>query len=165
MLKETLKENVKKIVSVPNLHRPARVVFLSLVSSILLAYIVSNIRQSKCLYLKIIIQNNYYCSQVADDAAERIKGLSGVKEIADNESMLFVFDIESKHGIWMKEMLVPIDIVWVSAEKKVLHIENNVSPSSYPKVYFPDKKSKFVIELKAGTAQKIKLNLGDKILW
>lgn len=164
-MKETLEENVKKTVSAPNLHRLARVVLLSLVSSILLAYIVSNNRHSKCLYLKIRIQANYYCSQVADDEIERIKGLSGVKEIADNESMLFIFDMESKHGIWMKEMLVPIDIVWVSAEKKVLHIENNVSPSSYPKVYFPDKKSKYVIELKAGTAQRIKLNLGDKILW
>ena len=73
---------------------------------------------------------------------ERVKGLS-LREKLDNDSVvLFVFDKPNFYGIWMKEMLFPIDIAWLDENKKIVSIEANVSPQTYPKIFYPSSKSK-----------------------
>jgi uncharacterized membrane protein (UPF0127 family) len=55
---------------------------------------------------------------ISDSDSERIKGLSGSKELEQNQGMFFIFDQEDFHGIWMKDMNYPIDIIWFDKNKK-----------------------------------------------
>jgi len=91
----------------------------------------------------------------------RTKGLSGRTDL--NGAMLFVFNTPSKYGFWMKDMNFPIDIVWLDSEKTVVHIENNVLPESYPKVFFPPLDSLYVLEFNSGFAIENNLTVGKKI--
>src|SRR3989344_4329125 len=51
-------------------------------------------------------------AEVADTLALQTRGLSGRTSLGEGEGMLFIFDQEGTHGIWMKDMHFAIDIVW-----------------------------------------------------
>ena len=50
--------------------------------------------------------------EIVETEAERQRGLSGRKEMGEDEGMLFVFDYPARHEFWMKEMLFDLDFVW-----------------------------------------------------
>lgn len=91
---------------------------------------------------------------VVDTPEARSKGLSGRERLARGEGMLFIFPEEGIYGFWMKDMLFPIDIVWISADKKVISIDKNVSPETYPEVFEPPFPIRYVLELPAGEAEE-----------
>ncbi len=101
---------------------------------------------------------------IADTKAKRTQGLSGVSIMPKNHGMLFIFDENSEHGIWMKEMNFSLDIVWLNNYSEVIYIERNATPESFPKVFGPDKPSKFVIEFNAGFVAKNSIKVGDKFV-
>lgn len=86
-------------------------------------------------------------AEVSDTRSEQIKGLSGRASIGKMEGMLFVFEELGRHGIWMKDMNFPIDILWLDEDKKIIHIEENVSPDTYPTVFRPDGEALYVLEV------------------
>lgn len=82
--------------------------------------------------------------------------------------MLFVFDVPGKYGFWMKDMRFPIDMVWISQDGTVVHIEREVSPSTYfdfnpPKTFVNTPDAKYVLEMASGTSEKYGLYLGTKV--
>ncbi len=101
---------------------------------------------------------------VADTLAERKVGLSNVAGLRDLQGKLLIFDDEDYHGIWMKDMLFPIDVIWIDNDLEIVHIESNVQPSSYPDtIYGPPKPARYILETKAFFASSYKLNVGEKI--
>lgn len=100
---------------------------------------------------------------VADTEEERIKGLSGVESLKEQEGKLFIFDSESWHGIWMKDMLMPIDIIWINNQGNVVHIEENVMPDSYPTIYSSPVPARFVLEVSAFFVNTFNIKVGDKV--
>lgn len=99
-------------------------------------------------------------ASVANTEAERAQGLQSETYISDTRGMLFVFPYDAKWQIWMKDMTVPIDIVWLDAGKKVVGVQKNVSPDSYPDHYTPPEDARYVLELASGVAQKAHIELG-----
>ena len=99
-------------------------------------------------------------AEVADSAAERITGLSGRKCIGENQAMLFVFEQPGQKGIWMKDMKFPIDIIWLDENHKVVKVQSNVSPDTYPAQFSNEEAAKYVLELKAGQADKLGIRTG-----
>jgi uncharacterized membrane protein (UPF0127 family) len=91
------------------------------------------------------------------------RGLGGRASLPANEGMLFVFDHTGPHGFWMKDMQFPIDIIWLDENKRVVHIESNVQPSSYPNVYSPEMPSRYALEVNAGYAATHSIVAGSKI--
>ncbi len=101
---------------------------------------------------------------VADDTEERIQGLSGVPKLDDLEGKLFIFDADAKHGIWMKDMLFPLDILWIDKNLKVVHIVENATPDSYPQTIFaPPVEARFVLEMNAFFVSSLKIKVGDTL--
>jgi len=98
---------------------------------------------------------------IADTPSERTQGLSGRESLAENQAMLFVFDYPDYHKIWMKDMKFPIDVIWLDENKKITHIEENISPETYPATFFPPEKSLYIIEAYAGFAHKNDLQVGN----
>jgi len=97
--------------------------------------------------------------------AERTEGLAGVKCLRDNQGMLFVFNSSERHGIWMKNMSISIDILWLNTEKQVVYIERNVGPETYPTIFRPDNNSQYVLEMSAGNASRLGIMVGDRLTW
>ncbi|KKW19850.1 MAG: hypothetical protein UY63_C0005G0033 [Parcubacteria group bacterium GW2011_GWA2_51_10] len=98
---------------------------------------------------------------IVDTPDERSRGLSGRKELAPDEGMLFVFETDGVYGFWMKDMLFPIDIVWLSGGWKVVDIHTHVMPSTYPAIFRPRGPIRYVIEMPAGSATESGLKIGD----
>lgn len=112
---------------------------------------------------QIFVGNKAFNLEVADSNEERIRGLSYRSSLEEGSALLFVFDSEERHGIWMKDMFFSIDIVWLDKDKKIIHIEKNISPETFPKVFRPKSDSLYVIELSAGSADKSNIKIGDII--
>lgn len=102
-------------------------------------------------------------ARVAKTDAAREKGLSGAKSLAENESMLFVFDVPGRWGMWMKDMHYSLDILWIDGAKKVVYIAERVAPSTYPKIFLPQKDALYVLELPAGYVQKHDVRVGQTV--
>ena len=98
---------------------------------------------------------------------ERNQGLMFREYLAFNEAMLFVFPEEGEYPFWMKNTLIPLDIIWINQEKEVVFIRENLQPCedeySCPLVR-PDKNAKYVLEVNEGIVEKTGLEVGDKML-
>ncbi|MDP4007425.1 MAG: DUF192 domain-containing protein [bacterium] len=92
--------------------------------------------------------------EVADTNKERSQGLSGRDLIAENEGMLFVFKEPRVYGFWMKDMNFAIDIVWIDSKKKVVGVERNIAPKTFPEVFYPAEPIQYVLEVNAGFAER-----------
>lgn len=95
--------------------------------------------------------------------ADRQRGLSGREGITDTQGMLFTFERAGKHCFWMKDMNFSIDIIWLDEAKKIIDIEENVSPESYPKEFCPARDARYVLEVQAGLSGKAGVDVGDKL--
>lgn len=98
---------------------------------------------------------------VADTQVTQAKGLSGRKDLKPNEGMLFIFPVPGFYGFWMKDMEIPIDIIWFDAERKVVDVWENATPDSYPRVYTPRAEAKYVLEVPAGFFAEHLMKTGD----
>ena len=101
---------------------------------------------------------------VADEQEERIQGLSGTKSLSDFGGKLFIFNTDDMHGIWMKDMLFPIDIIWIDKDLVVVDFVSNADPSSYPKVFAPKVPARFVLETNAFFVDTTKIAIGDRLV-
>ena len=100
---------------------------------------------------------------VADTPEEQYKGLSGRNSLSDNEGLLFIFAKPAYHSFWMKDMLFPIDIIWIGESGQVLDISANIKPESFPETFQPPAPALYVIEVRAGWAEHHRIKVGDLI--
>jgi uncharacterized membrane protein (UPF0127 family) len=110
---------------------------------------------------ELSVKGEVFCVYVANTEGTRTRGLSVFDELKSDEGMLFVFEKSGGYGFWMKDMKFAIDIVWIDSKKRVVHIENNVLPESYPQVFYPQSESLYVLEFISGTVGRINLQKGD----
>lgn len=129
-----------------------KILILLIAVIVLILYLGSSCNTCHINYVSIGDQK--VLVSVADSATERIRGLSGRGE----RSMLFIFPESGLHGIWMKNMLFSIDIIWIDEEKKVIHIEKNISPSTYPEIFKPKNMALYILETPTGL---ISVKVGD----
>ena len=82
-----------------------------------------------------------------------------------DHGMLFIFEQPDFHAIWMKNCKFPIDIVWLDADRKVVHVAPKVPPCEAEPcpVYQPLQRASFVVEINAGQAAKEKAVVGSKL--
>ncbi len=116
---------------------------------------------SKIQFVKIADQRIKV--ELALTNAVREQGLSGRREMNNNEGMLFIFDHSGKYPFWMKDMNFPIDIIWISEDMKVIYIKKDARPESYPESYAPKQNALCVLEIASGFSDKNNLREGDKV--
>lgn len=103
--------------------------------------------------------------EVADTQKKRNHGLSFRKELSPRKGMLFVFEKREKHAFWMKDMFIPLDIIWLD-NHRIVHMEQAVQPPKAhqkPRTLTPDKKANFVLEIPAGQVKALQLKVGQKL--
>lgn len=91
--------------------------------------------------------------EIADTQAKQQQGLSGRREVPSDYGMLFIFPEKAFYQFWMKDMLVPIDIIWLSDDGTIVGIEHSVEPATYPNTFSPKLPVRYVLEVRAGEAR------------
>lgn len=115
---------------------------------------------------KVVLLNDVKVKvEIAKTDEERQKGLSGRTQLDENSGMLFVMPPDSKPSFWMKDTLIPLDIVWIK-DGKVVGIEENVSveegiESTNLTLYPAPSVVDYVLEVNAGFTQKNNITKGS----
>jgi len=102
--------------------------------------------------------------EIADTYEKKIKGLMGRENLDENAGMIFLFNPAQKVGFWMKNMKIPLDMVFIK-DQKIVKMYNNVPVcTNVPCPIYPSENEvDTVIELKAGFCQKYHLKTGQKV--
>ncbi|MCX7852459.1 MAG: DUF192 domain-containing protein [Anaerolineae bacterium] len=95
-------------------------------------------------------------ARLAQDFWSRLKGLIGAKDLADGEGLV----IMPCHSIHTMFMAFPIDVLYVDAEHRVVDIDIGLQPW---KLSLPRRRSRYVIELPAGTVVNTGTAVGDRL--
>lgn len=132
-------------------------IFLGLYSGI------TNSLESKCgMRLphkkQLLINDAVFEVEIAETAETRRCGLSNREYLSENGGMLFMFDGLGIHGIWMKDMRIPIDIIWFDSELRVVDLAVDVKPDSFPSIFEPKTQVLYVLETRAGNALKYEIS-------
>lgn len=105
-------------------------------------------------------------AEIADTPLKRAMGLMYRDYLDKNRGMVFVFGQPQAWGFWMKNTKIPLDMIWMDANKRVVHIERHVpictkTDDSCP-LYKPNSEDAlYVLELAAGTAEEYKIEKGS----
>ena len=75
---------------------------------------------------KITIGNKSYQVSLAETEEEQMKGLQGVHTLPEDEGILFVFEEPGDVGFWMKDTLIPLDIIYINDDDEVIAVEQGV---------------------------------------
>ncbi len=113
----------------------------------------------------LTIKNDIWIVEIANTDQARINGLSNRATLNHKKGMLFVFKTSSRQSFWMKDMLLPIDIIFFDENWEIVLIERRVEPSTFPTIFGNEVESKYVLEINAGEADIFDLKLGDKAIF
>jgi uncharacterized membrane protein (UPF0127 family) len=102
--------------------------------------------------------------EIADTDAERQQGLMRRRSLGYDRGMLFIFDDVSTDGMWMKNTPLPLDIVFVAPDSQVVSITRRTTPFSEETIE-PAAPRKFVVEVRAGFANRYGLTDSTSIRW
>ncbi len=107
--------------------------------------------------------------EIARTKEERMKGLSGRKSLANDAGMLFIFDQPNVFpSFWMKDMLIPLDIIWIN-DNAVIDIDKNIvapvsgTPDDSLQIYTPGGPVDYVLEVNSGFSNENKVKVGDSV--
>ncbi|MBU6421484.1 MAG: DUF192 domain-containing protein [Gammaproteobacteria bacterium] len=138
---------------------------LSGVLSLLFAVgICLNVQAASLPTKQIELAHHHFTVEVANTDAERERGLMFRVHMADDHGMLFVFPDVQPRYFWMKNTLIPLDIIFFDAHKRLINVSANTPPCKVDPcpTYGSTAPAKYVLELNAGMAAKLGLKAGDK---
>lgn len=107
-----------------------------------------------------------YAVEIADDDAERARGLMFRDTMAERSGMLFIHDAEEPQAYWMKNTRIPLDILYFDDGRKLVAQQRDVPPCSLGDAcpsYPSDAPARYVLELNAGEAERMKLADGVEL--
>jgi len=112
---------------------------------------------------KVCFKDKCFKVELAQNQKQRERGLMYKENLDKNEGMFFIFEKEGIYPFWMKNTLIPLDIIWINKNKEVVFIGKNIQPCKNffcPQVV-PDGLAKFVLEVNSGVVDDINLRVGD----
>jgi uncharacterized membrane protein (UPF0127 family) len=100
------------------------------------------------------------------DTPERVQhGYMFRTEVGEGDGMIFIFAPAGEHAFWMKNTLVPLDIIWMDDTFTIVHIQPSTPPCTADPcpLYGPPRKTSYVLEVRAGTAAREGLKTGSHL--
>jgi uncharacterized membrane protein (UPF0127 family) len=93
--------------------------------------------------------------ELAADLATRAQGLMHRDRLPDGTGMLFIFPVTSHYSFWMKNTLIPLDMIWISEDRRVVHVKHGVPPCQADPCpsYSPGAPARYVLEVGSGVAR------------
>lgn len=102
--------------------------------------------------------------ELALSPIEQEQGLMHRTALADNTGMLFIFGDEARRSFWMKNTLIPLDILFLKNDGRIHHIHSNARPQD-ESLITSNEESRAVLELCGGTADRLGIESGDQVLY
>lgn len=115
---------------------------------------------------KVCIKDVCVQAEIADSESEKTRGLMYRQSLGWAAGMLFIFDKEARYSFWMKNMQIPLDLIWIDSNKKIVDITRNALPCKEQQgcgSVMPASEVKYVLEVSAGFSDKFKIGIGDKV--
>lgn len=115
------------------------------------------------------IGNILFKTQIASTEYELFRGLSHKKYLDPMSGMLFLFQDMKTTAFWMKNMLIPLDLVWIGENCIVVDLHHDVPnpspdvPLSELPVYTSSVPAAYTFEINSGTAKRFNINIGDTV--
>ncbi|MDF1498154.1 MAG: DUF192 domain-containing protein [Patescibacteria group bacterium] len=121
--------------------------------------------ENEDINFQVCIRENCFNIEIADDPKKRKIGLMNRNYLGPETGMLFIFEKMGVYKFWMKNTLIPLDMIWVDSDKKIIYIEKNTQPCKVEKceLFGPNEKAKYVLEINGGLAEKNGIKVGDEI--
>ena len=103
-----------------------------------------------------------FAVEIAETEAEREKGLMFRKELPEGRGMLFDFRREQEVGFWMQNTYIPLDMLFIRGDGRILRIAENTEPLS-TRMIPSGGPVRAVLEVIGGTARKLGIAPGDRV--
>jgi len=101
------------------------------------------------------------------DTADLLRGMQFRKSLDADHGMLYFQRQPGKYGYWMYQTLIPLDMIWIDADNKIVEIVENTPPcktaASQCPLYGGHEMAKYVLQLRGGMAQKYGLKVGQQV--
>lgn len=101
--------------------------------------------------------------ELAETAAARETGLMGRSALRARTGMLFDFGTHRRVKMWMKNTLIPLDMMFVDEDGEVIGIAERTVPHALDLIG-PEKPIRYVLEINAGEVQRFGFRVGDRLL-
>jgi uncharacterized protein len=113
---------------------------------------------------KVCFGDNCFIAELAKTEKKISQGLMFRDSLAPDRGMLFIFGQSGVYNFWMKNTKIPLDIIWLNDKKEIVFLADNVAPcyQEFCPSINPGEKAKYVLEINAGLAEKLRLKMGDK---
>jgi uncharacterized membrane protein (UPF0127 family) len=116
-------------------------------------------------FVTVYINDKPFQAEIADTPEKHARGLMFRRCLKDGYGMLFVFPDEEVRSFWMKNTLIPLDMIFLNGDKQVVDLFASVPPCRRDPCpsYTSALPARYVLEIAGGLAAKLKLRVGDKI--
>lgn len=139
------------------MHKASKIII------VLLLFLIACTPEEKIIKTVKIGDGIFYV-EVADTPEKRVKGLMLRESLDNGKGMLFEFQDEFPRSFWMKDTLIPLDIIFISKDKVIVNITTAGPCQTMPcKSYSSGKPAMYVLEINAGEASKKNIKIGDSI--
>jgi hypothetical protein len=134
---------------------------LFLVSASFIFYLINKNNETK----KICFKDDCFLVELAQSPKEHNRGLMFRESLPEKGGMLFIFQENGIYPFWMKNTLIPLDMIWIDENKKVVFIEKNTTPCKEdvcPSIN-PQVEARYVLEINAGVSETLNIAPGSKL--
>ena len=100
--------------------------------------------------------------EIADDSAERARGLMYRTALGENRGMLFVYGSEMRLSFWMKNTLIPLSIAFMDAKGRIVDIQDMKPLDDDPPSYVSAEPAKYALEVNRGFFEERGVKVGDR---
>ena len=113
---------------------------------------------------QVCFQDNCIDVEVVQKMRKLRKGMQFREKLASDSGMLFIFPKSQRHSFWMKDTLIPLDIIWMDQTRKIVHIFHQVLPCKTDPcpMHTPDHPALYVLEVNVGFAATWGIQIGDR---
>jgi uncharacterized membrane protein (UPF0127 family) len=126
--------------------------------------VLSGAAQAECRDDRVTIFGDFgqarFTVAVADDRAERAKGLMHVERMGTLQGMLFVYEMPQVTSFWMENTLIPLDMLFAGPDGTITSMHENAIPMDRTSIR-SDGKVQFVLEINGGLSRRLGIEVGD----
>lgn len=113
-----------------------------------------------CDSQRLKINTSAFQVSIADDAEERARGLMGVEELPAASGMLFVFPSSAEVAFWMKDTLIPLDMIFIREDGVIAKVHDMAIPHDKSSIESGEE-IKYVLEINGGLSEALNITQGD----
>ncbi len=113
---------------------------------------------------QVCFSNSCFDVELAITEQQKLNGLMNRESLNQTSGMLFIFTKLDNYSFWMKDTLIPLDLLWLNSNKQVVFIKENALPCNSQKceIFSPNEKAKYVLEIPAFSASSNNITLGTQ---